>query len=368
MLFTYKYVQGHEIEKFHRYSNFLFLKVWSRARTPFDSSKLDQYQELKDLYESFHYESDPDTWAFQFNLHIETIYSEFLKLTKSQQKQLRTWYKLNNSIQGLFINSNKIPITYEQLDTLFPLLSKELKKFYRRLYGAKSPFLLSAFGNLDTIKKSHYHEFFNENFDGHEGICPFCGINHLRGNDHSKLEAYDHLISKGKYPFSSINFRNLAVMCNECNSAYKHEQTILFTKKSPLTPAVRREAFYPYSKTKWSISFNITLLKPYSKKLKKNDIVITTTCTNKSNQVASWIETFGIEERYKAKILGAFAGGSWYNKFNDGIHTARKKYKNPGLTYQEWGQDLIEECEVSLFSEINFLKKPFFEECVRHTP
>lgn len=366
MLFAYKYVEGHEIAKFQRYSDFLFLKVWSRARTPFDSSKFDQLPELKTIYESFDYLSDPKSFGYQFNFRIEKIYAEFLKLSKSQKKELRNWYKLNNRVSSLFANSAKEPVSYAKLEKSYPSLAKELKTFYRRLYGSESPFLLKDFGFFNDIKKSHYRAFFNENFGGHEGLCPFCGINHIRGNDHSKLEAYDHLISKGKYPFNSINFRNLAIMCNECNSAYKHEKTILFTKVNKGSPAVRRRAFYPYLQCNWAIEFKITLAKPFHKKLKKSDISVKATCNNRNDEVQSWIETFGIEERYKAKLLGQFAGQAWYDKFNNGIHNARIKSGKPGMTYQEWANELIEECNEKPLVELNFLKKSFYEECTNH--
>ncbi|TPE43342.1 hypothetical protein [Pontibacter mangrovi] len=364
MLFTYKYVHNHEILKFQRYSNFLFLKVWSRARTPFDSTKLDRCQDLKDIYESFDYLTDPEKWGYQFNLSIEKIYAEFLKLSKAQKKQLRHWYKLNNNIHSLFVNTNKLPISYKTLDLLYPSLSIELKKFYKRLYGNNSPFLLKDFGDFNKIKKSHYKEFFNINFGGHEGLCPFCGMNPIKGNDHSKLEAYDHLIPKGKYPFSSINFQNLAIMCDECNSTYKHERIIILTKSSKRVAAVRRKAFYPYSKSKWQIGLEISLTKPFSKKLKNSEISIKATCSKREDEVKSWMETFGIEERYKAKLLGQFSGQKWYDKFSSGIHNARIK-QNKDLTYDEWAKELVDECNEYPLVELNFLKKAFYEECLR---
>lgn len=174
MLFTYKYVHGHEIEKFQQYSDFLFLKVWSRARTPFDSSKLDKFPDLKAKYESFDYLTDPNKWGFQFNYQIEKIYTEFQKLSAAQKKRLRYWYRTNNKIHSLFTNQSKRPITYADLDAEFPSLSKELKKFYRRLYGNESPFILTEFGDINKIRKDHYKKFFELNFGGHEGLCPFC--------------------------------------------------------------------------------------------------------------------------------------------------------------------------------------------------
>ena len=116
MLFTYKYVEGHKIEKFQKYSDFLFLRVWSRARTPFDSSKFEQFEELKEKYESFDYLTDEKSWGYQFNYQIEVIYDEFLKLSKSQKKKLRYWYRTNNKVHGLFVNTRKVLVSYSMVE------------------------------------------------------------------------------------------------------------------------------------------------------------------------------------------------------------------------------------------------------------
>src|SRR5690606_25360493 len=198
MLFNYTYVT-HEIEKFQKYSDFLFLKVWLKARGDFGSEKLAKCPELKDIYEELG--NDDGVSATFFNSSIENIYKEFLKLGKSQRKELKRWYIINNKIHSLFINTDKNLISYKTIDLKYPKLSKLLKSFYRKLYGSESPFNLVIFGDLDKIKKDHYEKFIIDNFDGHEGICPFCGINSIKGNDHSKLEAYDHFIPKGAFPF-----------------------------------------------------------------------------------------------------------------------------------------------------------------------
>src|SRR5690606_36912287 len=144
MLFKYKYV-NHEIEKFQKYSDFLFNHVWTKARRDFDPSKLNQYPELKTIYETLHY--DDGDWAQFFNSSIENIYAEFQKLGKAQRKELKRWYKTNNRIHSLCVNINRSPIQYSDIETRYPRLSALLKTFYERLYGASSPFILAVFGN-----------------------------------------------------------------------------------------------------------------------------------------------------------------------------------------------------------------------------
>ncbi|MES2113368.1 MAG: hypothetical protein V4577_31740 [Bacteroidota bacterium] len=362
MLFKYKYV-NHEIEKFQIYCDFLFLEVWVKARGPFDAIKLDRCPELKNIYELLHF--DDGEWARFFNGSIETIYSRFLNLGKSQRRELKRWYLINNRISSLCINNSIEPIKYSDLQNQYPTLLTPIRTFYERLYGTTSPFILAAFGNLKTIKSSHYEEFINVNFDGHEGICPFCGLNSIKGNDHSKLEAYDHFLPKGVYPFNSINFKNLAPMCHECNSSYKLVQNPVMNI-DPLSGLMsRRRAFYPYSIDQWNLHIGVTLLNNDLKSLASSEIEITVQSLGKDEEIASWMEVFGIDERYKAKLLGKHAGKKWYNTLKDGINNAKKILKKDDLTKDEWFALLINQCDEDVFSDCNFLKKPFYEECVR---
>lgn len=362
MLYRYKYI-NHEIEKFQSHCDFLFLKVWLKAKGSFNSSKLRGNRELKKIYETLHY--DDGAWAQFFNSSIENIYAEFLKLDKSQRAQLKRWYKTNNRIQALCKNRNIYPMTYSQLERKYPRLGVLLKTFYKRLYGTTSPFILAIFGNLIELKESHYTDFITENFDGHEGVCPFCGLNSIKGNDHSKLEAYDHFIPKGKYPFNSINFKNLAPMCHECNSSYKLERNPVMNIDPLTNTTTRRRAFYPYSKKKWKINLKVELKNKDLKTLKKEEIEISATSNGKIEEIESWMEVFGIEERYRAKILGNHAGKKWYIDLTDGIHNARKLLKKDDLTKEDWYNLLLNQCNEDLLADCNFLKKPFYEECQR---
>ncbi|WP_294314986.1 hypothetical protein [uncultured Chryseobacterium sp.] len=361
MLFTYKYI-NHEIEKFQHFSDFLFIDVWCNAKGEFNSKKLRGNRELQMIYEEFHY--DDGKSATFFNSHIELIYAEFLNINKTSREKLKSWYKINNRISFIYRKNIKSPISYDQLSKKHPELTKLLKSFYFKLYGNDSPFILKAFGNLKEIKKSHYKNFIDKNFNGHEGICPFCGLSSIKGNDHSKLEAYDHFISKGNYPFNSINFKNLAPMCHECNSSYKLEKEPLFNIDSIVkTNKIKRKAFYPYEKKTWNIEVDITLNNNISQ-IKVEDIDLNIKTTFRQEELESWKEVYSIEERYKAKIVAEHYGLHWYKKIEEGFNNAKKKM-NPHLTKEEWYDFNINECNISEIADLNFIKKPFLEECKR---
>jgi hypothetical protein len=357
----YKYI-NHNIEKLQGYLDFLFLEVWCKARGAFESNKLSGNTELKTIYETLHH--DDSEWGIFFNGHIELIYAEFLKTGHSQRKQLKKYYLTNNNINGLCVSTTNSPISYDELEALYPKLTKLLKTFYGRLYGSTSPFILAVFGNFLDLKDSHYEEFINANFGGHEGKCPFCGLDKIKGNDHTKLEAYDHFLPKGVYPFNSVNFLNLAPMCHECNSSYKLEKDPLMNidpvKKKNKT---RRKAFYPYSKEKWQLCFKVELENPDFKTLKKEEIKIEVTAANRNEEIESWMEIYGIEERYRAKILGVHEGQRWYRDLVEGVLNARVLLNKTDMTKDEWYNLKINDCEADLLSDCSFLKRAFFIEC-----
>lgn len=102
--------------------------------------------------------------------------------------------------------------------------------------------------------------------------CPFCGINDLLGEHHSRREAYDHYLPKALYPFNSINFRNLVPACHHCNSSYKTSKDPAYTPKDPARAVHRRAIFYPYKAAAHSIELQIDLQHSDIAKLTPEDI------------------------------------------------------------------------------------------------
>ena len=361
MLFPYKYIK-HEVEKFQKYSDFLFLEVWCKAKKPFSSNLLIRMPELKLIYERLHNE-DSDGAIF-FNSHIESIYDDFRHLQKQDRDILKKWYKLNNDIDALCQDKYLQPISYEKLIREYPTVGKKIKTFYTSLYGTGSPFNLLAFGDLGEIVSKHYFEFMKIN---DEEICPFCGLISMKGIHHSKREAYDHFMPKAKYPFTSINFKNLAPMCHDCNSSYKLSKEPLMhidpIKKK--VSNIRRRAFYPYSLKKWSFKTKIQLNNKDIVNLSSPDIIIKFTSINSYShldQIESWNETFGIDERYKARILGKRGAKKWFQEFAE-LENLKKLEPDNEATIQRFYEMKIKEIDADPLDNGNFIKKAFLEEC-----
>ncbi|MCA6436887.1 MAG: hypothetical protein IM600_00595 [Bacteroidetes bacterium] len=361
MLFPYKYII-HEIEKFQKYSDFLFLEVWYDAKKPFSSAVLSKLPELKSIYERLHNE-DSEGARF-FNSHVEEIYNEFKKLKPIDRNKLKNWYKINNSIYSLCENRNLKPINYKTLIKKYPVLGVKIKSFYTKLYGKESPFNLAAFGDLSKIIDNHYKKFVEIN---DEEICPFCGIKEIKGVHHSKREAYDHFIPKSKYPFSSINFKNLAPMCNDCNSSYKLTKEPLM-HIDPITKKVnniRRKSFYAYSYKKINLETSISLTSVDIANLSANDIAINVKAIDPVSyidRIEGWKEVYGIDERYKAKVLSKRGANKWYNELQETINL-QKLSGDDNKNILDLYDMKIKEANADLLDNANFIKKAFLEEC-----
>lgn len=361
MLFPFKYI-NHEIEKFQKYSDFLFLEVWLNAKKPFNSLALAKLPELKNIYEKLHNE-DSEGARF-FNGHIEEIHNEFIKLQSSDRNKLKHWYKINNNISGLCENRNINPINYKTLLKKHPILGAKIKSFYTNLYGKESPFNLVAFGDLRKIIDSHYKKFVEIN---NEEICPFCGIKEIKGVYHSKREAYDHFMPKSKYPFSSINFKNLAPMCNDCNSSYKLAKEPLM-HIDPITKKVnniRRKSFYAYTYKKINLETSISLKSLDISNLSSDDISInikTSDSVSYIDRIEGWKEVYGIEERYKARVLSKRGANKWYSELQELVNLQKLTNDNNKNILDLYNMK-IKEANADLLDNGNFIKKAFLEEC-----
>lgn len=363
MLFAYKFI-NHEIEKFQRYSDFLFFEVWYKAKIPFSSKSLRKLPELKDIYERLHNE-DSEAARF-FNGHIEDIYNEFKKLERDDRDKLKKWYKINNDIFALCEIRSLKPLSYKTLIRKYPVLGGKIKSFYTNLYGNKSPFNLIAFGDLSKLIENHYKKFVETN---NEEICPFCGLNEIKGPHHSKREAYDHFIPKSKYPFNSINFKNLAPMCNDCNSSYKltKEPLMHIDPIKKKVNNVRRKSFYAYSTKKINLEIEIDLISLDVTKLSINDFNINVKSSDSigyTEKIDGWKEVYGIDERYKAKVLSKRGAIKWFNESQELINLQKLK-KDKGINKRDLVNMKIIEANADLLDNGNFIKKAFLEECQR---
>jgi hypothetical protein len=349
MLFPYKYIP-HSIEKMQKFVDYIFDEVWCKAQSVPDYSfnLYDNEPELKDVIISF--DSSNNKSSIFFNTKIREIFDVFKRLPATDIKKLKSWYKANNEIEKLCSNDPDVtPVLYKELKNFNLRLSDLIETFFKNLYPNKDHNILSPPPLSRKIGKiiDHYTEFMNVN---KKGKCPFCGINDIKGNNHTKRDAYDHYLPKKLYPFNSINFRNLAPMCNDCNSFYK-------SAKDPLhsTNDNRRKAFYSYSSACYKVEIRISLTSTDIEHLTSDDITIKFGPPDLLEELNTWNELFEIEKRYKDKCCSADAR-YW-------ISQVIEEGENCGLMPIKMLSAKFKCAENSPYSDTNFLRIPFLKAC-----
>lgn len=351
MLFPYTYVP-HQMEKMQEFIDFIFYEVWCKAPAgdKFGFDLFNCMPALREVIVTFHY-SDTNDAEF-FNTHLERIYNLFAKLKVAQINQLRAWYQANNNIEEVCSKDpSTSPIRYNDFPTDLKDVKAELAAFFKNLYSHINNATLkkAGIGDIDD----HYKSFVKTN---KTGKCPFCGINDLLGEYHSKREAYDHYLPKAIYPFNSINFRNLVPACHHCNSSYKTSKNPAYTPKDPSGTVNRRAVFYPFTTAPHSIDLHVELRKTDIANLEPEDINLTFGPTVVNEQIETWIDVYDIEERYKAKLCTESDGKAWLTAVLD-------EWKELGREPNEYLQSLTLNTQKRPFTDCNFLKKPFLDAC-----
>ncbi len=303
MLIPYTYVP-HKIEKMQRFINFIFYQVWCRAPKAgsYSLELFDANLSLKKVMVSFAYDHTKE--GDLFSSRIQEIYEAFSMLHRADIVQFKRWYQSNNDIECACSNAHRREIVhYAEIQAKHPKLGRILKLFFTNLYSSN---LLGLKVLRDQIGKvdDHYRAFMTVN---NTGKCPFCGIADMLGEYHNKRDAYDHYLPKAIYPFNSINFHNLAPACHHCNSNYKTSKDPAFVPKDPTGGVVRRKAFYPYRLDGDSIEVAIELESTDVDKLTPADIQLMFGPSGIQDEIETWREVYGIDERYKSKFCSSDA-------------------------------------------------------------
>jgi len=352
MLFSYTYIT-HNMEKMQEYMDYIFYEVWYKAiYTPeYGIELFNQKPELKQILIDFDIQTSEGGDLFLRS--IEEIFYLFQKIDSIQTNQLKAWYEANNNIKALCANTaEKTPVTYNELKTFNEPLHDKIKKLFKNLYGDK------IIGRVPITKKigkidAHYTAFMKINT---KGKCPCCGLNSLKGIYHTKREAYDHYLPKGTYPFNSINFKNLIPLCHECNSSYKLEKNPLYVVPNPI--AGRRKAFYLYTDEDINIDVSVGLNLTRKDEIKPENIVIEFSAVGYEEELETWKDVFGIEERYKAECSAENDGIDWLEQITDDIDNYATD-----ITKDQALDTLRKAKRRKPFAEKRFLKLPFLEAC-----
>jgi len=343
MLFNYYYVSN-TIETFQVYMDHLVKEVWCKADGAFSLTLLHpDFQAIVAAVSTDHL-YDP----------IREIYELFkTQLSAEQRQTIAKWYDHNNDIEALCAcRPDKQPATYANIRVLSADLEQALKDFCRSLFTdvIHLKAVTSRIGDIDA----HYKAFVARN---KEGKCPYCGYGDIKGMHNTRREAYDHFLPKGIYPFNSVNFRNLAPMCNECNSAYKlaKDPTRNIDPINRQTGA-RRKAFYSYATVATGITITMTLNTKDVTKLVPIDIDLQIAAPGREEEVEGWKDVFGIEERYKAKLCAQNDGIAW-------VAHIVEEAENGRMTKDDLLELVFRAADRSPYDGAAFLKKAFLTAC-----
>jgi len=284
---------------------------------------------------------------------VKEIYELFASFLPQEIEQLRLWYQGNNDLEKVCANDPATnPARYADIAVTHEEFANQIGTFFKGLYSQSLLDLAALRAKIGDID-DHYQTFVQTNT---VGKCPFCGINDLLGEYHNKREAYDHYLPKALYPFNSINFRNLVPACHHCNSSYKTSKDPAYKPKDPAREVQRRAVFYPYKSAAQSIELQITLQHSDIAKLTPADITLQFGPAVVAEEIDTWKDVYGIEERYKAKLCGECDGMYWLTQVLDECQA-----------YNKQPSDIVAErarqATSRPYADCNFLRKPFLDAC-----
>ena len=91
-------------------------------------------------------------------------------------------------------------------------------------------------------------------------------------------------------------------------------------------------------------------------KLSEDNINITLNAAGRDEEIQSWMDVFGIEERYKTKCCAKNDGKAWVMSIID-------ECANIGKSKEELIEQIERAAARSPWSDVNFLKVPFIHAC-----
>lgn len=355
MLFSYTYVP-HAMEKMQVFIDFIFFEVWCKApeaeygihlfepSDPLHSvmkelSRRDLAGKLKNGSGKWFYEA------------VNSIFNEFSELNAGEVGEYRRCYQANNQIEALCSNNHGMsPVRYADLDTSKIDLNKKIEDFFKNLYSSGFFGLSFVVDALGSDLGSYYVDFIRAN---NVGCCPFCGLLPIDNEFDPTREAFDHYLPKSKYPFNSVNLKNLAPSCNKCNSGNKGNKDPLHNNAGD-----RRKAFYPFSTDGFDPRISIDVFSEDWTKQKPTDLNITISSGSHPEEVETWNDLFRIKDRYSAQCCDNGGGLYWRKR-------VLEESENYGLSTQAMLDAEIKSARANPWAESNFLKSAFLEGCQR---
>lgn len=353
MLFPYTYVP-HAMEKMQAFIDFIFYEVWCNAPDeeygiqlfePFDCL----HSIMNELYRRDLAGELKDGAGKFFYVCVNEIFNEFKGLSVAEIDEYKCFFAANNMIRELCSGATATaPLVYGALPPAKDALNKKIEEFFSKLYSSGFFDLKFVREAIESTLGKYYIDFVRVN-DG--GICPFCGLLPLDGEYDPTREAFDHYLPKSKYPFNSVNLKNLAPSCSKCNSYNKRDQDPLHDKHNN-----RRKAFFPFSQTQPSITLTVSVVERNWSPPTPEKLSIDIRSVDFQEEINTWKELFRIEQRYAAKCCSQNGGLYWLNRI-------LSEHQNYRLSRQEMLAAELQSASSSPWVDANFLKKAFLEAC-----
>jgi hypothetical protein len=361
MLFPYTYVP-HQMEKMQKFIDFIFFEVWCKAPIgqEFHTDLFIGEPDLQEVMSEFGFSKHAPERGKAFYKDVKAIYQLFSSLPPQEIDQFKQWYQGNNDIEKVCANDPATPLTrYADIPAAHKDLTEQLKLFFKELYSPRSLLDLAVLREKIGNINDHYRAFSSVN---KSGKCPFCGISDLLGENHTPREAYDHYLPKALYPFNSINFRNLVPACHHCNSSYKTSKDPAHELKTLAGGAVRRKVFYPFATAPYAIDVQVAFDHADIEKLTQGEIKLTFGPDNLAEQIETWKEVYGIEERYRGKLLSG-DGKAWLEAVFIEWRYHDKSAGEDGQTPDKYLRAVKRQAEQLPYANENFLKNGFLQAC-----
>jgi hypothetical protein len=287
VIYGYKY-KTHKIEKFHDGIMEFFSYLFKNDPKSFDRAKMFTKTFEPNMRASYR----------KFDPIFTKLVTDYNDLNPSQKNKVKLAFKNNNKIEEL-CSGSLTPIKFDDFTSEF---ADELKDFGEKLWVEynHNKTIKTNFGTV----KDHYDALLGLDFQK-ALICPFCGLNGIKPSKARYRDAYDHYFPKSVFPFTSMNFKNLAPTCHECNSDEKGDKPVLFD-----ITGKRQKVFYPFDQSIKinNIEFNITPIEKYnpvSKSTKLSNInwdyEVKISGKNDS-RINAWENIYGVQRRYKERM------------------------------------------------------------------
>lgn len=343
MIYSFRPIT-HPMSKIHVLVMAMVRDVWCEASSPFHVALLDV--KLKDLIEELDRQG---TSTPNWTQRLALVHDRIVALGGPKRLQFKALIMQSNTVEEACTDHGNLPLSLASIEgvdvDLAKLIKDVLPPFYTRLLDLK------AAKDLLGTKKDYYDDLVDANIT----ICPFCGLEPIQGKFHTVRSAFDHYLPKQIYPLGSVDLANLVPICGKCNSGYKGTKDPLYdaTKK-------RRKAHFQFGKKTPKVAIKIKLKNSDIAKLKLQDVDLRISAHGFKEEVDTWRDLFGIDERYKAACCDALGGKYWLEKVNVVLPQVQPTWSAK--------QCLDLELEVgrrSPLADRQFLRVPFLEACER---